>query len=486
MDELINIPVVGDNPEREPGAEQTDLRLRLANSEDTIRQLRLEKLDFVRALRHMMSAMGTILSRGWAPGDIDSLVADILVKMDQNEVITPPLVDQFADKLVGHLEVKGAQGRKLSPSGAASFKEAGFLKFLDEVSSVKGGRYVEDVETLGNLIAVDAAVKVFMPLLSSFLLRIIGDTRLERQEISVKLSGIIRSLLNVEKQFKEFLDKSMSFIGDDNRKFSDTLTSHLDQIQGAVNNFSHEDHERLFSIISEEVDLISSTIKEKNQEDDKLLSVLSSERLNLKDNLADVTRDYSNFVKHSTHLLKELEVIKAVALRDALTGIYNRRAYDEQLFLTLINYKAGKLSTFCLVIFDIDYFRNVNNLHGHQAGDAILSGMAKVLVNTLRSDDFIFRYGGDEFVVLLPNANLEAGVKVAEKIRMAVEEHDFPLSKNGSETLSITISLGVTEVIPNDSSETILARADAALYASKAGGRNRVSAEDRTNSPSMP
>jgi diguanylate cyclase (GGDEF)-like protein len=188
-------------------------------------------------------------------------------------------------------------------------------------------------------------------------------------------------------------------------------------------------------------------------------------------------------VKHSTQLLKELELIKAVALRDALTGVYNRRAYDEQLFLTLINYKAGKLATFCLIIFDIDYFRNVNNLHGHQAGDSILVGLAKVLLNTLRYDDFSFRFGGDEFVVLLPNANLQAGLKVAEKIRQAVEEHNFPLSKSTTDSIAITISLGVSEVRTTDSSESILARADAALYASKSGGRNRVSSEQRENSP---
>jgi diguanylate cyclase (GGDEF)-like protein len=404
----------------------------------------------------------------------------MLLRMDKEEV-TPSLLAQFATKLSGHVEVKDAHEQKKGIVGARAFQETGFMRFLDEVSSVKGGRYVEDSHNLAKLMAIDAAVNVFMPLLSSFLLRLLGDSRLERQEISVKLSNIIRSLLNVEKQFKEFLDKSMSFLGEDNRQFSSTLTQHLEQIQGAVNNFSLDEHDKLLAIISDEVNILSETIREKHEEDEKLLHSLSSEKVNLKSNLADVTRDYSNFVKHSTQLLKELEFIKAVALRDALTGTYNRRAYDEQLFLTLINYKAGKLSTFCLIIFDIDYFRNVNNMHGHQAGDAILVGLGKVLLNTLRSDDFSFRYGGDEFVILLPNANLQAGVKVAEKIRQAVEDYDFPLSKNSTDTISITISLGVAEVNPSDSSESILARADAALYASKASGRNRVNSEDRVN-----
>jgi diguanylate cyclase (GGDEF)-like protein len=477
MDDVSDFPVKeGKEPNNGSDCDAREGEGHLLESERRVGELELWKAELTQSVRHLITATGTVLSRKWVPGDMDEVVKAMLVRVD-TQGISPEIVEECAHRLAGHLEVKGVRPSE-GPSGARSFKEEGFTRFLDEVAKLKGTRYVDDSHNLANLIAIDAALNVFMPLLSGFLLRLVGDTRSERQEISVKLSAIIRSLLNVEKQFRDFLDKSLSFLGVDNRDFSKTLSVHLDQIHDAVTNSANLEHENLIGIINQEIDLISDTIRQKNDEDEKLLSLLSAERVNLKSNLADVTRDYSNFVKHSTQLLKELEIIKAVALRDALTGVYNRRAYDEQLFLTLINYKGGKLATFSLIIFDIDFFRNVNNHHGHQAGDAILTGLAKVLVNTLRSDDFIFRYGGDEFVVLLPNSTLDAGAKVAEKLRSSVEAHRFPLSKGGEETLSITISLGVSQVRLEDSAESVLARADSALYASKASGRNRVSTED--------
>ncbi|MDR2339903.1 MAG: GGDEF domain-containing protein [Deltaproteobacteria bacterium] len=463
--------------------DRAELQLRLRECQSLLRASGLKKLDFLGSLRHLMTAVGSILSRGWTAGDMDEVVRAFIVRLGEEE-ITPAFLDEFADKISGHLEVSGIPGRA-GETGSGAFSEEGFMRFLEEAASLKGSRYVEDATNLERMVKGNVSVHVFMPLLSSLLLRIVGDQRHERQELSSKLSAIIRSLLNVERQFRDFLDKSMGFIGDDNQGFSRNLTIHLEQIQDAVAVSSPEEHERLLNIISEEVGLISDTIRQKSEDDDKFLSVLSTERSNLKSNLADVTRDYSNFVRHSNQLLNELKVIKAVALRDALTGVYNRRAYDEQLFVTLINYKAGKLSNFGMILFDIDFFRDVNNKHGHQAGDAILVGLTKLLIGTLRSDDFIFRYGGDEFVVLLPNADLEAGSKVAEKLRAAVERHRFPLSKNSTETIPVTISVGVAEAKQGDTSETIFSRADQALYVSKQGGRNRVSAATKAGAKTL-
>ncbi|MDR2200371.1 MAG: diguanylate cyclase [Deltaproteobacteria bacterium] len=477
MDELKGLSERGEEEERMDFPAGTDQRLKKV--ERLLMEAELEASDFQSALRRLLGSMGAVLKRGWAPKDIDEVLKNTLLRIDGGRV-TPEIVEEFSRKLAGHLEVRDAGVTEDGdPTGATVFRKEGFLLFLEDVATLKGSRYQEEVRTLVDLIKTDASLNIFLPLLNSFLLRLIKDTKLEREELSAKLSAIIRSLLNVEKQFRDYIDKSLIFIGEDNREFSRVLNSHLEQIQDAVANSSQEEYEKLLNIISDEVNHLSNTIKEKNIEDEKLMELLSVEKVNLKSNLADVTRDYSNFVKQSTQLLKELEIIKSVALRDALTGIYNRRAYDEQLFLTLVNFKSGKLSTFSLIIFDIDYFRNVNNYYGHQAGDLILAGLAKVLVSTLRSDDFIFRYGGDEFVVILPNSPLEAGAKVAEKIRASVEAHSFPIAKTCDDKINITISVGVAQSRPDDTSETILKRADKALYAAKEGGRNRVATEEK-------
>jgi diguanylate cyclase (GGDEF)-like protein len=440
-----------------------------------VRRLELEKLNFLHALRRLLNSVGLVLSRGWAPRDTEGLVRGMLAALDGDDV-PPSAIEEFAARLAGHLEVRGAE--LSAPPGAGAFAGPAFTRYLSDAASLKGARYAEDAAKLSELVAGDAPLAVFAPVLAGFLLRMAQDSRTERQEISIRLSAIIRSLLNIERQFRDFLDKSLTIFGTGGRDFSQTLTAHLQRLQGAASAFCHDDPERLFGIISEEVTLLSDVIQRKSEEDDRLIELMRTERKSLKVNLADVTRDYNSFVEHSNQLLKELEVIKAVALRDALTGVYNRRAYNEQALLTLVNYKAGKLQGFSHIIFDIDFFRNVNNHHGHQAGDSILEELAKVLVSTLRSDDFIFRYGGDEFVVLLPNAGLEAGAKVAEKIRLAVGEHPFPISKSSKETINITISVGVAAARPGDTPESILARADSALYASKAGGRNRVTSEE--------
>jgi diguanylate cyclase (GGDEF)-like protein len=459
------------------GAEVENKRLliRLQESQERLREEELRRLDYLRGLRRLLTAVGTVFARGWAPGDMGEVVRAIVARTGGEEEIDPGLLDQFASKIQGHLEVRGlpAQG---DGAGASAFKDEGFARFLEESSAMRGARYRDDANELGRLVALNSDLSVFVPLLGSFLMRIIGDTKTERHDLSVRLSAIIRSLLNVEKQFRDFLEKSLGFVGGDSHVFTKELSEHLEQIQEALSNSSPGEHEELLGIISQEVGLISDALSRKVIQDESFLSHLADERSNLKMNLADVTRDYSNFVKHSNQLLNELKVIKAVALRDALTGVFNRRAYDEQIFITLINYKAGKLSNFSLIIFDIDFFRDVNNRHGHQAGDSILVGVSKLMVGTLRSDDFVFRYGGDEFVIILPNADLAAGVKVAEKLRSAIETHKFPIARDSKESIPLTISLGVAVVNPGDNSETIFERADRALYASKQNGRNRVTA----------
>jgi diguanylate cyclase len=199
------------------------------------------------------------------------------------------------------------------------------------------------------------------------------------------------------------------------------------------------------------------------------------EKTQLEARLDTVRRDYDTFVSQSHSLLHELEDIKMISLRDQLTGIYNRRAYDEQLKLTLESFERGTLSAFSLIIFDIDMFREVNNAYGHLAGDGILAHLARVAAETLRCDDFIFRYGGDEFIVILPEARLADAAKVADKLRRQVEVVDFKLSRDSETTINVTISLGVSEAAPGDTAAAVLARADEALYRSKNGGRNRVS-----------
>ncbi|MGL4207820.1 MAG: GGDEF domain-containing protein, partial [Candidatus Adiutrix sp.] len=172
--------------------------------------------------------------------------------------------------------------------------------------------------------------------------------------------------------------------------------------------------------------------------------------------------------------LEEIEILRAVSFKDPLTNVYNRRAYDSQIFKTLTDVNSGALKTCGMLVFDIDLFREFNNTYGHLAGDRILMYVAKLTKETLRADDFIFRYGGDEFVVLLPNANLEFAIMVGEKIRRAINSVEFKIFKNSDMTVPITLSIGAAEVCLGDDPFSFFSRADQAMYAAKAAGRNKV------------
>lgn len=161
---------------------------------------------------------------------------------------------------------------------------------------------------------------------------------------------------------------------------------------------------------------------------------------------------------------------KTQALVDPLTHVLNRNAYNLTLEQTLRDFNRYKDPTI-LMVADIDHFKKVNDTHGHKAGDLVLRSVADFLNQSIRASDFIFRYGGEEFVILLKKCSLKQGESVAEKARLKVEEN-FSLDK-GHE-LSVTISLGLTQLKEKDTEESVFQRADQALYKAKSNGRNRV------------
>ena len=129
-------------------------------------------------------------------------------------------------------------------------------------------------------------------------------------------------------------------------------------------------------------------------------------------------------------MLKDLEEFRNESMTDSLTKIRNRRAYDLQIKKALEELAAGRLSTFSMIVFDVDHFKVFNNTYGHRAGDMVLHYVAKMTTTKLREHDFAARYGGDEFVIILPEAKLKDAREVAEKTRLAVAGVDFKIYKN--------------------------------------------------------
>jgi diguanylate cyclase (GGDEF)-like protein len=160
-------------------------------------------------------------------------------------------------------------------------------------------------------------------------------------------------------------------------------------------------------------------------------------------------------------------VLTDLSFTDALTGVPNRRRLDEALA------RLGSMTapSAALLLIDIDFFKRFNDLYGHAVGDDCLRSVALCLMRELRTPDLLARLGGEEFAVLLTDITLQDALALADRLRRAVEQTAFPV---GSETATITVSVGLATMPPNPHPEALFAAADEALYRAKSLGRNRV------------
>lgn len=171
------------------------------------------------------------------------------------------------------------------------------------------------------------------------------------------------------------------------------------------------------------------------------------------------------------------ERLKIDSLTDPLTGLYNRRFFKRRMSEEVERWARRRDGALAAMLVDVDHFKQINDRHGHQAGDRVLQGLARLLGRVLRGSDVLARYGGEEFVLLLPETNLEQGAYIAERLRALVATTPLPTAEGGS--LSLTVSVGLAALAADawrhaDPSAWLLQSADAALYQAKQGGRNRV------------
>ena len=178
-------------------------------------------------------------------------------------------------------------------------------------------------------------------------------------------------------------------------------------------------------------------------------------------------------VKFYRELMQTNDVLSTMALADPLTELSNRRAMEWEL-PRQIQYARSYSTPLSLVMLDVDYFKSVNDNYGHQVGDRVLQLLAARLQHNLRLQDTIFRYGGEEFVIVLSQTNSQEAQIVATRLRYLVEEQPFNI--DGTLALPITISLGLASLIAEDDlkGESLLRRADYNLLHAKSSGRNQV------------
>ena len=259
-----------------------------------------------------------------------------------------------------------------------------------------------------------------------------------------------------EDEFKEIIDlltKAMAVVDHDNQVYNEKIYKQSEKLEKIT---LLDDIKKIKNELIIEVENIRKSVREKELRDSEKL-----EQLSQKVNTLNV----------------ELEKAKEESVKDGLTGIYNRKAFDIYI-RKLVDRNTVIKTPFSILLLDIDDFKKINDNFGHQTGDRVLVATAHKCREFIRSDDFLSRYGGEEFVVVLPGASLRNAIKKSKLICKEIAKTRYALEENKEDTIiSITVSIGASVHKKGDTVATVIERADKALYAAKQAGKNQVISE---------
>jgi diguanylate cyclase (GGDEF)-like protein len=300
-----------------------------------------------------------------------------------------------------------------------------------------------------------------------------------KQEITALLNSYANQIFHEREQAASFvvevgqrLDEIESHLlasmraADDSQSASQIFTlkmaEEIDEVSASVRN--NQQLEDLRGHVLAKLDSFKDAIQEKHRQDEARQQSTTWELNKLRKTFQDFRNEARRVHRERQHLQRKLSI-------DPLTQTYNRRAYEEHLTREIDRFRRYQ-QTFSVIIFDLDHFKGVNDTYGHLAGDKCLKEIVGLVKPLLRKSDFLARYGGDEFVLLLPETGQDQALKTAEKLRREVERSEFHYR---GRKVPVTISLGVTQVKSDDeNSTTLLDRADQALLKAKRSGRNKV------------
>jgi diguanylate cyclase len=217
----------------------------------------------------------------------------------------------------------------------------------------------------------------------------------------------------------------------------------------------------------------------------EIVLALIEDNRDMRDRLDNVRNQLEESRLQVVHLQTNLEKAEEAGLRDVVTAIGNRRFFDAS-FMEEVE-KARRLGDqVCLALGDIDRFKHVNDRFGHLVGDRLLRLFANILVQNVRGQDKVARFGGEEFALIFPGARLGEAVTAVERIRVVLESKQWTIEPSGERISKVTASFGVAKLRADESANDLLRRADERLYEAKVQGRNRVVADDPNDETSQP
>ena len=275
-----------------------------------------------------------------------------------------------------------------------------------------------------------------------------------------------KPVTGLAKEIEDFFIRQnleVSFLNTKNQTVKQIVLDLTDTIQEITTTAGGFDHTMELSI--EEIQK-ASDIEDILGIKDKIINEIGKVRVSSQ----SIKKELDEYRKTTQSLSSTLEQSEAKALVDSLTNVLNRNAYNMKISQVIREFaKLGE--PFCLLVVDIDHFKKFNDQYGHKAGDRVLRAVSEAVQEGLRASDLVFRYGGEEFVVILDGIKLDNAVKLAEKIRKGVEKEYFV---DKDQKMKVTVSIGIACVQEGDTELTLFERADKALYNAKRKGRNQV------------
>lgn len=261
-------------------------------------------------------------------------------------------------------------------------------------------------------------------------------------------------------------NKMMNHVQAETQKMLKEVLSNILDASDASSNY-----EKKISAYSEGL----SDAEDTHQVQNIISSIIEESKLIAKSN-RNLQKEFEKASAQTNALNQKLKKIESQALTDTLTGLYNRRAFDKDIQNLLEKYKQnGEL--FSIIILDIDHFKKFNDTYGHQTGDEVLKNVGEILLKGSNGNNIPYRYGGEEFVILLPGSKLEDAAVLAEQIRIRIAVKRATDPGTGAEIDKITTSLGISQINPEDDIQSVIERADKALYHAKDSGRNTIKTE---------
>jgi diguanylate cyclase len=471
----LSIATAGLDPLLDPHLQRIRDHLKIGIANHT---LKVELENFTGAVAQIKQAASQLqpidasllfdfLFRQYTAETQQSSLRQLKEKSEQNKFATP---DQLFTAILEAIEAEYVDNTTSAPIKLANHIDTNIvskqLLLLLEGIEIPGAldqqaQTVKQLLATSNQLPTAFAFESVLDQSINLLLKIKQHSQSEQEDIDKFLSHITEQLVALG-QTVNGASTAAQKSAENRNKLDQSVAEQMKELQLSSTNATKL--EPLKKVISNRLANITKEIQEQNQKE-------AIQRQKTQQQLDELTLKIKDIESESSDLKSKLKIANTQALRDTLTGLPNRNAYNEHLEYELARWKRYH-SPLSLIVWDIDHFKKINDSYGHKAGDKVLLLIAKQLSEHSRGTDFISRFGGEEFTMLLPNTNKQSALILANKLRQTIEKTGFNAS-GSSVAITITISCGITEFIEGDTDETAFDRADHALYQAKEKGRNQ-------------